>query len=135
MNPKRGVLMKLFISCMFFFILSINCIYPESLEDYISIAEEYHDRGDFERAIVYLERSIEIDPENARLYYLIGYIYYQLDDSNNAIRYLSQAIERNSTYAQAYAVIGIIYFNQENYIMAFDNFLQASNYDRENDEY
>lgn len=93
-----------------------------------------------EERIQNLNKAIEMEPNNARLYYYRAITNYnknsplsQPDKELNIIyNDCLSAIKYNVNYADAYFLIGKIFFEcRQNYSEAYDNFLKASEYQRE----
>ncbi len=72
----------------------------------------YIGKGEFARAIDYLDNAIAQDPENAQFYDVKGRLLEQENKPEEAIALYNEAIAKNPEYAPAYGNIGRIYFNQ-----------------------
>ena len=77
---------------------------------------EYNKRGidcaklkDYEMAVFYFEKAIELDKNNAILYFNIGLAYSESKNYSQAILNYSKAIELNPNYEDAYYNRGIVY--------------------------
>lgn len=54
---------------------------------------QYHDRGEYDKAIAKYEEALELSPDNPDLYYEIGYSYNMKGDNKNALKYYDKAIK------------------------------------------
>jgi 4-amino-4-deoxy-L-arabinose transferase-like glycosyltransferase len=67
--------------------------HPQSLSGYLTLAEIYYDRQDYEKAASYLERASRSDPTNSFVHELLGAVYADQYDQKRAYNYLLLAIE------------------------------------------
>ena len=66
-------------------------------------------RGDHERAIVSLEKAIEVDPAYGPAQAHLGMVYYTRRYYEKAIEYLEQAIANGATSEEYYYTLGLSY--------------------------
>ena len=69
---------------------------------------------EFEKAIKYFNKILEIDPNNYRAIYNIGIAHFNMGDMNNAMKAYNNAIRIKSDYKHCYYNIGLIYEVNEN---------------------
>ena len=75
-----------------------------------NVALAYFNIGEYDSAIFWYERTIELAPNNAVLYYTIGRIYgIQLNKIDSAIKYLSKTITIDPGMSVAYGDLGLAY--------------------------
>jgi serine/threonine protein kinase/tetratricopeptide (TPR) repeat protein len=84
--------------------------YPEEKDASLRLGEYYHDCGEFEEAIPYLNKAIEIDPLYKLPYNVLAYTYHELGDFDKSIlamdKYISLAPDEANPYdsrAELYA--------------------------------
>ena len=66
--------------------------HPQSLSGYLTLAEIYYDRQDYEKAASYLERASRSDPTNSFVHELLGAVYADQYDQKRGYNYLLLAI-------------------------------------------
>ncbi len=87
-------------------ILKIKNITKPNPEIYKKIADLYFIKQDYQQAINYLEKAIELDPENYQSLYKLGLTYYKIKNYELAIEYLLQSVS-------------LVYYNyQAQYVLA-----------------
>jgi len=67
--------------------------HPQNLSGYLTLAEIYYDRQDYEKAASYLERASRSDPTNSVVHELLGAVYADQYDQKRGYNYLLLAIE------------------------------------------
>ncbi len=81
--------------------------------------------GNYNDAIKYFTKNLEIFPNNAKAYYNRGRIYYNLQNYDNAISDFTKAIQLNPDFAEAYNNRGVTYGDLQNYDKAIPDFTKA----------
>ena len=69
---------------------------------------------EFEKAIKYFNKILEIDPNNYRAIYNIGIAHFNMGDMNKAMRAYNDAIKIKPDYKHCYYNIGLIYELMDN---------------------
>ena len=72
----------------------------------------YINKGDFNKAINYLNNAIEQDPTNAQLFDVKGRLLEQEKKMDEALALYEEAIAKNPEYAAAYGNVGRIFYNR-----------------------
>ncbi|TFG22675.1 MAG: tetratricopeptide repeat protein [Promethearchaeota archaeon] len=80
---------------------------------------------EFEKAIKYFNKILEIDPNNYRAIYNIGIAHFNMGDMNNAMRAYNTAIKIKPDYKHCYYNIGLIYEVKENFKEALKFYKKA----------
>ncbi len=85
----------------------------------------FGNQGKYEKAIVYLNKSIEIDPKMSLTYYVRGYTYFEKKEYENAIRDFTEAFRISPTYTNSLIMRGICYSEKQEYEEAEKDFTLA----------
>lgn len=72
--------------------LAIN---PATEDSLLGVAASYQSLEDFEKAIIYYKKAMEISPKNAEIPYYIGYLYSEQQKWKDAETYLKKSIALN----------------------------------------
>ena len=70
-------------------------ISPASEDSLLGIAACYQSMNDFDNAIVYYKKALEVAPKNAEIPYYIGYLYSEQQKWAEAEEYLKKSISLN----------------------------------------
>ena len=112
----------LFLILQFLNLLILNNIYAKEDADYwFNEGGKAFEVGNYDKAIEYYTKVIEINPKYAEAYYDRGLAY---DDKG----LYDKAIELNSEYAEAYCVRGRVYRILGNCIKANADYKKACSY-------
>lgn len=109
--------------------------YSQTLKDeYNECAIEKHNMQDYQGAIEYFGRIIELYPNDSMAYFDRGMAYDLLKDYNNAIKDFTQHIRIDSSSVDGYFLRGIAKYHIKKYREAIGDFnktvqLEASNAD------
>lgn len=94
---------------------------------------EYYDKGnaainkgDYDLAIDYFQKSIDLDPKNTGSYCSLGCIYYLKGGYDTAIRYLQISIDLNPKLIEAYYMMGLSYAAKGFYIQAANYIMKSA---------
>jgi tetratricopeptide (TPR) repeat protein len=82
-------------------------------------------RDDFERALPYFERAVEMDPNYAEAWYQAGFCYGILGRHSDALRASRQAAKLRPEWAETYVNIGVSSFALGQYEDAVGAYRQA----------
>ena len=93
----------------------IGCESAEKTKEMDSIALvnrgiDFGKKGQLDRAIVFFNEALELNPRNAEAYYNRGSAYAHKDQYDRAISDYSEAIELNQKYEKAYNNRGLVYY-------------------------
>ena len=81
---------------------------------YLNLCIEYTNKGDFDEALVAVEKSIELNPDNALSYFSKAIVYHNLGQLRAAYENYDKAIKLDAKMIDAY-------YNKAQTILAFDN--------------
>ena len=87
--------------------------------------ENFIEEGQYDRAIAYLNKAIEINPRYAKAYSYRGSAYAGKGHYDKAISDCNKAIAINPRDAHAYGYRGIVHFNKGQYDKAISDFNKA----------
>ncbi len=99
-------------------------LYPNDKEAHYLIAEISNGTGDYNNAVLHLDKAIEIDPLYKNAYNLLSYVYANLNDLDNAIHANDKYIELVPDEANPYDTRGEIYMKFgkiDNAIESYEN--------------
>jgi len=87
--------------------ISIQGFSQSSIEDFVKEGIQYHDTGDYDKAIETYEKALEINPTSALVNYEIALSYFSKGDYKKAIKYSDIVLNQNAEYMlQAYTTKG-----------------------------
>lgn len=101
-------------------------------EDWFQKGYNAAEIGEYDNAILYYQKSIEINPGKANPYYNMGVNYQKKKNYNKAIELYRKVIEIDSYYADAYYNMGIAHTKKENYDEAIVCFQKSIELNPEN---
>jgi len=84
-----------------------------------ALALHYRDRGEYETALAYASRAVELASKNYNAYENLGTIHAYQKKYDEAIKFYNKAIELNPKFYLAHNNLGLVY----SYIADFDNSL------------
>lgn len=101
MKIKRiGVVLAIFFTIT-------QVIAQSSIEDFVSEGIQYHDKGDYGKAIEIYNKALEINPKSTLANYEISLSYFSNKDYKQAIKYSDIVLDQNADYLlQAYMTKG-----------------------------
>ena len=122
---NRRKMKKIIGLIWFFFIIvsvSADVTIDNNVLDYFFKGNEYYAKGNYEEAIKYLKKAIEIEKDFAEAYYKISLALMDCDKEEEAILYLKKAIEIDPENGLRYYLMGYANMkdNEENAIQCFN---------------
>lgn len=105
------------------------CTYTRKLStnDFIKLAEIHLEEENFEKAIEYLKKTIELDNSNSKVYYDLASSYQQNNQLKESIEYFNISINLDSAYADSYYWRATAYFGSKEYENAIKDWLIFNN--------
>src|SRR5690554_4710826 len=86
---------------------SIQIIAQSSVEDFVTEGIQYHDKGDYDKAIETYKKALEINPESTLTNYEIALSYFKKGDFKKAIEHSDVVLNQNKDHMiQAYMAKG-----------------------------
>lgn len=106
------------------------CNYTKKIEadDLTKVADELSDKKEFENAIKYYLKSLEVETDNSKVQYNLARAYEQNNQFYEAINYYSKSIDSEDTNIYAYYWRGSAYFDVENYEAAFNDWIKFNEF-------
>lgn len=92
-----------------------SILYTQGKEKYNNLGIEEYQKGNYNKAISYFNKAIELDPNNAFAYNNRGLAHSELKEYNKAISDYNKAIALKPDYAIAYFNRGLSYFATGSY--------------------
>jgi tetratricopeptide (TPR) repeat protein len=102
---------------------------PKSIKILNNLGNLYHKRGDFDRAIAFHQKAIEINPKEHKTYFNLGRDYEVMGMLDEALAQYGKSIRCQPDYAKAHFNIGNIYAGKEKYDKAVISYKRAAEYD------
>jgi len=101
------------------------CNYTRKIEikDFNKVANEYFNKKDYENAIKYYQKSIEMDKENPKVHYNLGRSYENVKKYDNALKHYNLAIDLGFDDVYVYYWRGSSLFDTEKYNDAINDWL------------
>jgi len=121
---------RCFIAPTVFFLVTISSssfAAPMSKEQFFQLATAAAGDGQFDRAVEFFQKVIELDPKFAPAYNGLGLLQQSLDegDVNTAIRYFKTAIELQPDYTESWNNLGRAYYAKGLFVDAEKAFLKS----------
>ena len=113
------------------YFIQATSLTPVSSDDHAYRGIAWMHLGDYKRAVVDYDTSIDIDPGSYRAYSNRGVTYMKLDDHESAIKDFNKAIEISPDYALAYFNRGRVYEQLQEYDAAISDYEKALEIDPE----
>ena len=95
-------------------------------------AQEFVDMGfscflndDYEEALIYLDKAIELDPTNSEAYRIRGHIWTDIDKRELAIDDYSTAITYDPDNEDLFGLRGLAYYDSDKYQEAIDDYTKV----------
>lgn len=106
------------------------CNYTKKIEadDLTKVADELSDKKEFENAIKYYLKSLEVENDNSKVQYNLARAYEQNNQLYEAINYYSKSIESEDTNIYSYYWRGSAYFDIKNYEAAFNDWIKFNEF-------
>ena len=92
-----------------------------SLKALSGLGEVALKRGDFESALGFFRRVLEVSPEDPAAAYNVGEIFFSNLKTDDAIAYFELAIKIKSDWPKAYHRLGLVYLNKGDFPKALAN--------------
>ena len=123
-----------FVTLMFIVLFAcLSCSKANQAKINLNLGSKSALDGDYEKAISYYNKAIELDPSLAEAYGFRGNLYAVMDNFEKAIEDCTEAIKLNPNLAMAYSLRGISYFKLGNDKNAIEDLEKALKIDP-NDE-
>lgn len=101
-----------------------------SLEhEFHNLANDYYKIGEFDKAVEYYNKALELRPDLLETYFNRGLAYTRKQNYDKAIEDLSKVIELNPNLAEAYYTRGLVYEYKQDYDKAIENYARALDVD------
>jgi tetratricopeptide (TPR) repeat protein len=104
----------------------------EQAEEYYKQGLEYNDKYDYDTAITYYKKAIDLDPKNSYWYSSLGFAYQGLKKYEDAITYHKKAIELDPKNGDKYGNLGWTYHELKRYEDAIPYYKKAIDLEPEN---
>ena len=95
--------------------------------DRVSIAAEYLQKGDNERAQMHLKKALELDGKSAEAHNLMAILLERESDPKGADKHYRRAIKLREDFSQAHNNYGVFLFKRGDYKPAAEHFERAAN--------
>jgi len=102
---------------------------PKSIKVLNNLGGLYHKRGDYDKAIIFHKKALEINPYEHKTIFNLGYDYEAMGKLDEALMQYEKCIKYMPNYAKAYFNIGNIYTVRKEYDKAIAAYQRAAQYD------
>lgn len=99
---------------------------------YQNLGQIYREEGDYDKALEYYQKAVEMNPQIHNAWYNIAYILITTGKHQEALKPLKQAINLRPRNAQNYVAQGMAYVGMEQYEKALSDFKKAISLDSSN---
>jgi tetratricopeptide (TPR) repeat protein len=99
-------------------------LYPDSFLPHFSLGAVYAGDGKLARAVVYLQKAVELDTVPQALF-LLGSCYHEMGKLQPAIKYLQEAVRHDPGFEEAHHLLGLAYLDRHWNKKALESFRQA----------
>jgi len=106
-------------------------VYPETYLPFMNRGRLYLMKGNYQKAIKDLDKSIELNDKHGLTYFIRGHVYFELEDFEKVISDTNEAIELEGNDWKYYNLRGTALVELENYpesIVNFDKAIELSNH-------
>jgi len=103
-----------------------------SAADWFQMGYNASGSNEYDKAILYYQKAISINPEYAYAYSGIGFVYFSEGNYDKTIEMYRKAINLNSGNAKAYVYMGLCYDHKGNYDQAITLYEKAIRINPEN---
>ena len=121
---KKYYLSKNYSKAEFIFLNLMDSGYKDS-NLFLYLANIYISNGIEEKALIFLERALEINPENSNIYFNLGNIYFKRNEYEKSISYYLRGLNYDRDNAFAYSNLAGCYEEILDYKNAVDNYKKA----------
>lgn len=95
------------ITALILIFISIQVVAQSSIEDFVTEGIQYHDKGNYDKAIETYKKALEINPKSTLVNYEMALSHFAKEDFKNAIKYSDVVLEQNKDHMlQAYMTKG-----------------------------
>ena len=99
-------------------------LYPDSFLPHFSLGAVYAGDGKLARAVVYLQKAVELDTVPQALF-LLGSCYHEMGKLQPAIKFLQEAVRHDPGFEEAHHLLGLAYLDRHWNKKALESFRQA----------
>ncbi len=99
---------------------------------YFTLGKEAYNNKNYDLALIYFDRSIELNSNFPEAYHNLALTYYKLSQINKSIQSLNKAIELDGQYSKAYYSLALIYYESKDYDNAISNLEALLQIDQQN---
>ncbi|KAI9468081.1 MAG: hypothetical protein EXX96DRAFT_591852 [Benjaminiella poitrasii] len=89
--------------------LIVEKLDPQNHKAIVELGWICHEKKDYEQAIEYTTKAIEMASNIADYYYRLGRIYWSMEDAGNAFKYFMQAVKLDPYFANGFTYLGHYY--------------------------
>lgn len=102
-------------------------------EDYFQKALHYFREKNYEFALVYFKKAIDLSPNDPRLFFNRGLTYYVMKNYPAALSDLDRTVELEPGFKNVFWVRAKVKYDMDDNLGAIDDFTEAIKYDPRND--
>ena len=110
MNSRIVIIAIAGLLAVSFVFASTSIATSDPSQIYFLLGKYYFNNNDYENAIKYLEKSIELSQDSAKGYYNLGIAYYYNKEYSQAVQNLKKAVGLDPNYAKAHYSLALLYY-------------------------
>jgi|GEM_PF-687211 len=109
------------------FLTATTSIFSQTAEEWKKFGNMELDSTNYNKAIGFYQKAIEVDSNYFDAYHNLGLAYFQLADFNKSIEFYSKAILKNDTAVDTYFSLGSVYAEKQDFDNAIKQFKRGIN--------
>lgn len=117
---KKLVVLHILLLCLCF--CSLFAQMQQQIDSLVINGIRHHDKGEYEEALEFYKKALELDPESDLVNYEIAYTCFEMKNYTEAINYAELALKANSKNA---VMAGIVKGSSLNYLNETDNSIKT----------
>ena len=85
---------------------------PKDTSVLLNLAEISQNLGEYDQAVIYAQKALDISPSDAEIHYRLGVYYWELQNWSQAEQYFQSSLLYDAKHLNAYLALGNLWKNQ-----------------------